>query len=310
MIHTKSESDITSLAPSSPSRSPKRAVYYVQSPSRDSHDGDKSSSMHATPNFHSPMESPSHPSFGRHSRNSSASRFSGIFRSSSGRKGGRKRNDKGWPECNVIVEEGNYDELDDDKAFMRRCQALMAFCGFIVLFTVFCLIIWGAGRPYKAEIAVRSLTVNNMYIGSGADFTGVPTKMLNVNGSLRISVYNPATFFGIHVSATPVNLIYSDVVVATGQLKKYYQHRKSRKNVLVHIEGTRVPLYGAGSNLVISDNAFQVPLKLEFEVISRGDVVGKLVTTKHRKRVSCPMVIIDSTSNKPIKFKKDSCTYT
>ncbi|KAI3455437.1 hypothetical protein Pfo_012100 [Paulownia fortunei] len=310
MLHTKSESDITSLAPSSPSRSPKRPVYYVQSPSRDSHDGDKSSSMHATPNFNSPMESPSHPSFGRHSRNSSASRFSGIFRSSSGRKGGRKRNDndKGWPECNVIVEEGNYDEFDDDKAFTRRCQALMALCGFIVLFTVFCLIIWGAGRPYKAEVAVRSLTVNNMYIGSGADFTGVPTKMLNVNGSLRISVYNPATFYGIHVSATPVNLIYSDVVVATGQLKKYYQHRKSHKNVLVHVEGTRVPLYGAGSNLVISDNAVQVPLTLDFEIISRGDVVGKLVRTKHRKRISCPLVI-DSTSNKPIKFKKDSCTY-
>ena len=58
-----------------------------------------------------------------------------------------------------------------------------------------------------------------MYMGSGADFTGVPTKMLNVNGSLRISVYNPATFYGIHVAATPVNLVYSDVVVATGEVR-------------------------------------------------------------------------------------------
>ncbi|KAG6395800.1 hypothetical protein SASPL_141929 [Salvia splendens] len=311
MQHAKSESDVTSLAPSSPSRSPKRPVYYVQSPSRDSHDGDKSSSMHATPNFNSPMESPSHPSFGRHSRNSSASRFSGIFRSSSGRKGGRsKRNDKGWPECDVIVEEGNYDEFDDDKAYTRRCQILLALLGFVVLFTVFCLIIWGAGRPFKAEVAVKSLTVNNMYIGSGADFTGVPTKMLNVNGSLRISVYNPATFYGIHVTATPVNLIYSDVVVATGELKKYYQHRKSHKNVVVHIEGTRVPLYGAASNLEVkAGGAVQVPLTLEFEVRTRGDVVGKLVRTKHHKRVSCPL-IIDSTSNKAIRFKKDACTYS
>ncbi|KAH6820956.1 hypothetical protein C2S53_016448 [Perilla frutescens var. hirtella] len=310
MIHTKSESDITSLAPSSPSRSPKRQVYYVQSPSRDSHDGDKSSSMHATPNFNSPMESPSHPSFGRHSRNSSASRFSGIFRSSSGRKGGRKQNDKGWPECNVIVEEGNYDELDDEKAFTRRCQALMALLGFVVLFTVFCLIIWGAGRPFKPQVAVGSLMVNNMYLGSGSDFTGVPTKMLNVNGSLRISVYNPATFYGIHVSSTPVNLIYSDVVVATGELKKYFQHRKSHKNVMVHIEGTRVPLYGAGSDLVVTtDGAVKVPLMLAFELRTRGDVVGKLVRTKHHRRVSCNLTI-DSTTTKPIKFIKDSCIYS
>lgn len=304
MMHTKSESDVTSLDPSSPSRSPKQLVYYVQSPSRDSHDGDKSS-MQPT----SPMESPSHPSVGRHSRNSSASRFSGIFRSSSGRKGGRKRNDKGWPECDVIMEEGAYDEFDD-KGFTRRCQALLALLSFVGLFTVFCLILWGAGRPFKAEVTVKSLAVNNIYLGEGSDNTGVPTKMLTVNGSLRISVYNPATFFGIHVSSTPINLVYSEITAATGQLKKYYQPRKSHRIVSVDIEGTKVPLYGAGSSLAASNNAgVQVPLTLQFEIHSRGYVVGKLVRTKHRVQISCPLVI-DSSSTKPMKFKKDSCFYS
>lgn len=323
MQHVKSESDITSLAPSSPGRSPPKrggVLYYVQSPSRESHDGDKFS-VHATPNFVSPMESPSHPSVGRHSRNSSSTRFSGIFRSLSGRKliggggggGGRgKANDKGWPECNVIVEEGKYDEYDDDKKLTRRCQALIALSAFVVLFTVFSLIIWGAARPFTAEVTVRSLSVDNVYMGSGSDFTGVPTKMLNINGTLRIGVYNPATFFGIHVSSTPVDLKYSDIVVASGQLKKYFQQRKSRRSVAIHIEGTRVPLYGAGSTLEITSDgdAVRVPLTLEMEIRSTGDVVGKLVRTKHRKRVSCRLVI-DSRSNKAIKFhKKDSCTYT
>ncbi|KAB2008078.1 hypothetical protein F383_31810 [Gossypium arboreum] len=304
MLSTKSESDITSLAPSSPSRSPKRPVYYVQSPSRDSHDGDKSSTMQP-----SPMESPSHPSsVGRHSRNSSASRFSGIFRSSSGRKGGRKRNDKGWPECGVIMEEGPYDEFED-KAFTRRCQALIALFTFVVLFTVFCLIIWGASRPYKAEILVKSFAVHNFYIGEGSDFSGVPTKLLTVNGTLKLSVYNPATIFGIHVTSNPVNLVYSEIPVATGQLKKYYQPRKSRRTVSVVLEGKKVPLYGAGSTLTFTQNgAAEIPLVLKFEVRSRGNVVGKLVRTKHRKQISCPLVI-DSTKTKLIKFKKTTCTY-
>jgi len=309
MLHTKSESDVTSLAPSSPSRSPKRPVYYVQSPSRDSHDGDKSSSMQATPNYNSPMESPSHPSFGRHSRNSSASRFSGIFRSSSGRKWGRKRNEKGWPECNVIVEEGKYDELDEDKGFSRRFQAMLALFSFIVLFTVFCLIIWGASRPYKAEVFVKSMSINNLYIGTVSDFTGVPSKMLTVNGSLLMTTYNPATFFGIHISSSPINIVYSEITVATGQLKKYYQPRKSRRTVSVSIEATKVPLYGAGSSLAVSkDDSLQVPVTLQFELRSRGNVVGKLVRSKHKLQVSCP-VVINSKSTKPIKFKKDSCTY-
>lgn len=153
MIHAKSDSDVTSLDPSSP-RSPKRPVYFVQSPSRDSNDGDKSSSMQATPAFNSPMESPSHPSYGRHSRTSSASRFSGNFRSSSGRKMSRKRNDKGWPECNVIEEEGNYDEFYN-KGVTRRCQIMIALFGFVLIFSVFCLILWGASRPYKARITLK-----------------------------------------------------------------------------------------------------------------------------------------------------------
>jgi Co/Zn/Cd efflux system component len=38
------------------------------------------------------------------------------------------------------MEEGNYD--DEDKAFTRRFQALIALLSFVFLFTVFCLIIW------------------------------------------------------------------------------------------------------------------------------------------------------------------------
>ncbi|RZC75553.1 hypothetical protein C5167_051030 [Papaver somniferum] len=311
MMHAKSDSDVTSLAPSSPISSPKsRPVYYVQSPSRDSHDdGDKSSSMQATPVYNSPMESPSHPSYGRHSRASSASRFSGTFRSSSGRKIRNKRhNDKGWPECNVIREEGSYNEFDYDDGVSRRCQIFGGLVAFVFLFSVFCLIIWGASRRFVPEVVVKSLSVNNFYFGEGSDITGVPTKMLTVNCSLKVHVYNPATFFGIHVSSSPVNLIYSQIPVANGQLKKYFQPRKSRRTVSLMIEGTKVPLYGAGASLAVSDNKGGVPLMIEFRIYTRGNVVGKLVKSRHRKHVSCP-VIIDSSITKPIKFNETACTY-
>ncbi|VVA10628.1 PREDICTED: Late embryogenesis abundant [Prunus dulcis] len=307
MMHAKSDSDVTSLAPSSP-RSPKRPVYYVQSPSRDSNDGDKSSTMQATPAFNSPMESPSHPSYGRHSRASSASRVSGTFRSSSGQKGTRKGNDKGWPECNVIEEEGDYGGFYKDKGISRRCQIWIALFGFVVIFSIFCLILWGASRPYKARVAVKSLAVHNFYFGEGSDTTGVPSKMLTMNCSVKMSVYNPATFFGIHVSSTPINLMYSEIAVATGQLKKYYQPRKSYRNVTVNLQGIKVPLYGAGASLAVSDNSGGVPMMLMFEVRSRGNVVGKLVRSKHQRHISCSMEI-NSHNSKPIKLKTSSCTY-
>ncbi|KAJ6795638.1 Uncharacterized protein M6B38_225725 [Iris pallida] len=308
-MHAKSESDVTSLAPSSPSRSPKRPVYFVQSPSRDSHDGDKSSSLHATPACNSPMESPSHPSFGRHSRDSSASRFSGVLRSSSGRKGDRKRADgKGWLECDVIQEEGAYDNADDDGGLSRKCQVLIALLAFVLLFATFCLIIWGISRPYKAEVVVESLLMNNFYSGEGTDATGVPTKLVTANCSLKLNVYNPAGMFGIHVTSSPINLMYSEITVATGKLQKHYQPRKSHRTVSVLLEGDKVPLYGAGAGLALSNTGGKIPLTLDFDLFSRGDVVGKLVRVRHRKHVTCP-IVVDSSKTKAVKVSQGACTY-
>lgn len=78
--------------------------------------------------------------------------------------------------------------------------------------------------------------------------------------------------------------------------------------MVVHLEGTKVPLYGAGSTSTDSQNGGVVPLTLKFEIRSRGHVVGKLVKTKHKKQISCS-VDIDSISTKPIKFKRHACTY-
>ncbi|KAL0925315.1 hypothetical protein M5K25_003636 [Dendrobium thyrsiflorum] len=308
-MHVKSDSDVTSLAPSSPSWSPKRPVYYVQSPSRDSHDGDKSTSMQATPVYNSPMESPSHPSIGRQSRTSSSSRFSGIFRSSSGRKvRGKRMNEKGWPECTVIQEEGPYDDLNEDNGLTRRCQLALAFLAFVLMFTTFCLIIWGASRPYKADVVVKSLLMDDFYPGEGLDSTGVPTKLVTANCSLKINVHNPASTFGIHVTSSPINLKYLDIVIATGQLEKYYQPRKSHRTRSLILKGDRVPLYGAGASMPLSNTGGSVPLTLEFDLITRANVVGKLVRVKHQTHVLCKL-LVDSSKSKAIKLSNTACTY-
>ncbi|PUZ62059.1 hypothetical protein GQ55_4G327800 [Panicum hallii var. hallii] len=319
MMHAKSESDVTSLAASSPPRSPKRGGgvggggggnnYYVQSPSRESHDGGyKSSSMQATPVYNSPNESPSHPSYGRHSRSSSVSRFSGNLRKGGAGAGGERKalNDKGWPECNVIEEEGPYEDLAGDSGLSRRCQIILGFLTFVLLFTVFCLIIWGAARPYEPEVIVKSLVMDDFYAGEGTDHSGVPTKLVTTNCSLHISVYNPATMFGIHVTSGPIHLIYSEISIAVGQLRRYYQPRKSHRLVTAVIHGEKVPLYGAGGSLMLSSTGGAVPLTLDFDLTSRGYVIGKLVRVTHKVHVTCP-VVVDAKKTKPIRFSKKAC---
>ncbi|KVI01254.1 Late embryogenesis abundant protein, LEA-14 [Cynara cardunculus var. scolymus] len=299
MIHTTSESDVTSLggSTSSSSASPKQhpattSYYYVQSPSRDSHDDvDNKSSINSqtTPTYTSPMESPSHPSQSRPS--SAASRISGPYRAIS--LGGKHHNHhifrkkhhhhhKGWPPLFSVIDEedGGYSDEDfhGDELFMRRCRITLSW------------------------------RVNNFYYGEGLDVTGVPTKLLTVNCTVKMNIQNPATFFGIHVSSTSLNLFYSQVMVGTGQFMKYYQPKKSQRTVWVNLEGRRVPLYGAGAALVMSDSNGNVPLKLEFEIHSHANLVGKLVKTKHRRKVLCVMEV-DPQKNDVIDFTSSSCSY-
>jgi hypothetical protein len=49
-----------------------------------------------------------------------------------------------------------------------------------------------------------------------------------------------------------------------------------------------------------------VPLKLDFDLTSRGYVIGKLVRVTHRLHVTCP-VVVDAKKTKPIRFPKKAC---
>lgn len=309
-MHAKSDSEVTSLAPSSPTRSPRRPVYYVQSPSRDSHDGEKMS-FQSTPIL-SPMGSPPHSSssLGRHSRESSTSRFSGSLKPGSRKvqpHDGRHGKGKGWNQFSAIEEEGEFDE-SEEKKWPRRCYVLLFILCFAALFTVFSLILWGASRSFKPEVTVKSITFNDFYISAGSDATGVPTKMISINSTLRLSFNNPATFFGMHVTSTPLDLMYYQLVVASGQVKKFYQPKKSHRTVNVVLHGNKVPLYGGGATLTSSDAHGDIPLDLAFSIRARAYVLGKLVKPKFRKYIQCN-ITLDSTKLMKVRSLARSCQY-
>lgn len=157
-MHAKTDSEVTSLAPSSPNR----AVYYVQSPSRDSHDGEKTTnSFHSTPIL-SPMGSP-----GRQSRDSSSTRYSGSLKPGSQKSSNgsrrhhhhnRKAEEKQWKEFDAIEEEGLLDEDGRRRGVPRRCYFPAFVVGFFVLFSFFAFILWCASRNQKPLVSMKVRT--------------------------------------------------------------------------------------------------------------------------------------------------------
>lgn len=320
-MQAKSESDATSMAASSPPRSPKRASYFVQSPSSHGAGGSSSAaggyksrspSVQATPvSNNSPANSPLRPSYAsRHSRGPAITRFSSKLRpAGSGVRTSWDRkavNGKGWPECTVIEEEGSYHEFSSDSGLSRGLKIVLGFISLVLLFTTICLVIWGVSRRQEPDVVVKSLVMDNFYAGAGTDHSGVPTKLVTLNCSLNMVVSNPASIFGIHVTSGPVRLLYSEIAIGVGQVRKYYQQKNSHQAVSAVIHGEKVPLYGAGGAQSLSSKSGMVPLTLDFELTTRGYIIGAMVRVTHKLHVNCK-IKIDPKKTRPIRLPKDAC---
>ncbi|XP_042454921.1 uncharacterized protein LOC122038990 [Zingiber officinale] len=329
-MHAKTDSEVTSsLALSSPPRSPRRPVYYVQSPSRDSHDGEKTAtSFHSTPAL-SPTASPprhSHSSIGPHSRDSSSSRFSGSIKPGArGRKiaatGSDVADEKGATrggrigkrkECATIEEEGLLEDEEEERGLPRRCYYLAFVLGFAVLFSFFALILWGASRSQKPRVTMKSITFDNFIIQAGTDASLVPTDMSTLNSTVSFSFRNTGSFFGVHVSSTSLQLDYTQLTLATGDMKNFYQSRKSQRNVVAVVEGRKVPLYGGGPILTGTsgrpNGPNPIPLSLSFVIKARAYVLGQLVKPRFHVGVYCQVTMDPAKLGSPISLK-NSCQY-
>lgn len=93
-------------------------------------------------------------------------------------------------------------------------------------------------------------------------------------------------------------------------MKKFYQSRKSQRTVSVGVMGSKIPLYGSGASLSSTTGmpTVPVPLKLNFVIRSRANVLGKLVKPKYYKRIQCSVNLDPKKINVSVSLK-NSCTY-
>ncbi|CAL1398147.1 unnamed protein product [Linum trigynum] len=299
-MHAKTDSEGTSVDTTWPPRSPpRRPVYYVQSPSN--HDVEKmsydGSSPAGSPPHHFYHCSPIH-----HSRESSTSRFSASLKN--------PRSLSAWKhvQLNGHRRAGLDDDDDDDgdefvaggvrgfgsSRYNSVRVYILGLCFFVLLFTLFCLILWGASKSYAPKIAVKSMVFENFNVQAGNDGSGVPTDMLSLNSTVKIHYRNPGTFFAVHVTSTPLELHYFQLKLASGQMKKFSQPRKSGRTVVTVVKAHQVPMYGGVpvlANAYTNMGRVAVPLNLTFTVRSRAYILGRLVKSKFYTKVRCRLTL-------------------
>ncbi|KAK1437843.1 hypothetical protein QVD17_03643 [Tagetes erecta] len=316
-MHVKSDSDLTSVEALTPPRSPRRPLYYVQSPSN--HDANDKMSYGS-----SPFASPTHPAHYHsspihHSRESSTSRtFSASIKNAIVRHnhhahahGGRPLSPWKRLEYGDVEDEEDDDDVNGADVVPVRFYVIWFVASFVLLFTVFSLILWAASVPYKPKVFVKSMVFDNFNVQSGMDATGVPTDMLTLDTTVKIFYRNPATFFGLHVTLTPIQIHYYQLKLASAHVKKFYQSRKSQRVIVAQVLGYQMPLYGSVSPFNAAIGHLKnviVPVNLTFVMRSRAYILGRLVKPKFYKHVLCQVTLRGNQIGKRVNLT-DSCTY-
>ncbi|WOL11173.1 hypothetical protein Cni_G19935 [Canna indica] len=294
--HAKTGSETTSISLSSPPRSPPQPAYYVQSPIEY---GERSA-----PSYHStPARSP-------------PPRYEAGHRSWEPPTGAptrmaRHRDDMAWRDREEIEEESllrNYG-TEDDKKIPRRFYVLGFVVLFLLLFFLFALILWGASHNQNPEVTMNSITIESFNVQAGTDSSLVPTDLLTMNSTLKMTYRNTGNFFGVHVTATPVLLNFYQLTIARGNMDYFYQPRKSERKVEVVVMSDEQPLYGGESGLSSKQSSAPVNLTLSFTMRSRAFVLGKLVKPKFYNRVQCAVVMDQTKLKTPVSLKK-SCQFS
>lgn len=65
----------------------------------------------------------------------------------------------------------------------------------------------------------QSIKIEHLRVQAGSDATGVATDMITMNSTVKFTYRNTGTFFGVHVTSTPLDLSYSEIVIASGNVR-------------------------------------------------------------------------------------------
>lgn len=63
---------------------------------------------------------------------------------------------------------------------------------------------------------MQSISFDEFVVQAGMDHSGVATEMVSMNSTVKFVFRNKGTFFGVHVTSTPLDLSFSELTVATG----------------------------------------------------------------------------------------------
>lgn len=176
-------------------------VYFVQSPPNT--DVDKISTGSGLSPFGSPVNRQGQVS---HYNHESVAVSPSTLRSSGPLRNGYSSLQVHDHDQTIDEDDDDYDEVDgsDEKRGRRTRFYTCLLFTFVLAFTIFCLILWGVSKSFSPIVTLKGMVIESLNVQSGNDASGVLTDMLTLNSTVTMLYKNPATFFTVHVTSSPL----------------------------------------------------------------------------------------------------------
>lgn len=68
---------------------------------------------------------------------------------------------------------------------------------------------------------MQSILFDRFVIQAGTDESGVSTGMVTMNSTVKMIFRNKGTFFGVHVTSTPLDLSLAELTLASGTVSNH-----------------------------------------------------------------------------------------
>ncbi|KAE8677483.1 zinc finger CCCH domain-containing protein 30-like [Hibiscus syriacus] len=174
------------------------------------------------------------------------------------------------------------------------------------------LVFYIATKPPPPNISIKVARVGEFGLGEAVDGSGVSTKILTCNCSIRFVVENKSKLFGLHIHPPTIDIFFGRLPFAISHGPKLYAQSSGSSRFEVYIGTRNKPMYGAGRSMQdLLDSGMGLPLLIHVKLRSNYRVVYNLLKPKFHHQAEC-LLLLDNKYDKKHHTRKfnSTCTFT
>ncbi|XP_047339170.1 uncharacterized protein LOC124942669 [Impatiens glandulifera] len=176
---------------------------------------------------------------------------------------------------------------------------LQLFWRFVLSLGLALIVFFIATKPPPPIISIQVTRIGEFRLGEGVDGSGVSTKILNLNCSIKLMIDNKSKLFGLHIYHPSMEMSFDNLPIALNYGENLYATARGETWFELNLGTENKAMYGAGRAMEdMLETKKELPLVINFRVNSFFKVVWDLIKPRFHHQARCLLVLSPSYDKK------------